>query len=163
MMKSWPDEVHRIVLDLNGVMNRPDLDAAFLARAGVRLDRALFPLLSRIGVVGPISVVELANLVGRDHSTVSRQVAKLVDLGLVTRFAAVGDQRARLLQPTETGSAMLLALARTRRQIFEQRLAGWSDDDKRKLVELLRRLHLAFDEFRMEVDASEPRATADEA
>jgi DNA-binding MarR family transcriptional regulator len=162
-MKSWPDEIHRIILDLNGLMNRPDLDAAFLARAGVKLDRALFPLLSRIGVVGPVSVVELANLIGRDHSTVSRQIAKLVDLGLVTRFAAAQGQRARLLQPTETGSAMLLEFARTRRQIFEQRLAGWSDEDKRRLIDLLRRVHLAFDEFRLEASGSETHAFADQA
>ena len=76
-MADWSDEIHAVLLQLNGYMNRPDLDQAFLARAGVQLDRALFPLLTRIGRAHPISVVELASLVGRDHSTVSRQVAKL--------------------------------------------------------------------------------------
>lgn len=144
-MKAWSDEVHRIVLDLNGLMNRPDVDAAFLARAGVKLDRALFPLLSRIGVVGPINVVELASLVGRNHSTVSRQVAKLVGLGLVAREAASGSQRTRMLQPTQAGRAMLLEFARTRRKLLGRQTADWGKKDRAKLLELLRRLYLALD------------------
>ena len=67
-MSNWPDDIHAVLLQLNGYMNRPDLDQAFLARAGVKLDRALFPLLTRIGLYHPISVVELASLVGRNHS-----------------------------------------------------------------------------------------------
>src|SRR5882724_4694330 len=98
-MKNWSDEIHAIFLRLSGYMNRPDVDSAFLARAGVQLDRALFPLLSRIGLSQPLSVVELADLVGRDHSTVSRQVAKLEELGLVERRQAKDDQRVRHLRP----------------------------------------------------------------
>src|ERR1700758_1797763 len=99
-MGDWSDEVHAVLLQIHGYMNRPDIDQAFLARAGVKLDRALFPLLTRIGLAHPISVVELASLVGRDHSVVSRQVAKLVGLGLVDRRPAKGDQRVRLLEPS---------------------------------------------------------------
>ena len=95
-------------------MNRPDIDQAFLAEAGVKLDRALFPLLSMIGLSHPISVVELANLVGRDHSTVSRQVAKLEALGLLQREAAKGDQRIRFLEPSESGHQMLAQFAAAR-------------------------------------------------
>src|SRR5260221_10617668 len=102
-MGDWSDEIHAVLLRLNGYMNRPDLDAAFLAQAGVKLDRALFPLLTRIGLFGPIGVVELANLIGRNHSTVSRQAAKLESLGLVERRVEDGDQRVRRLQPTDAG------------------------------------------------------------
>ena len=55
-MSDWPDEIHAVLLRLNGYMNRPDLDQTFLARAGVKLDRALFPLLTRIGHSHPIGV-----------------------------------------------------------------------------------------------------------
>src|ERR1700722_16216397 len=99
-MDDWSDELHAVLLQLNGYMNRPDLDQAFLARAGVKLDRALFPLLTRIGRSHPIGVVELANLVSRDHSVVSRQVAKLEALGLVERQDSKDDQRVRLLAPS---------------------------------------------------------------
>ena len=51
----------------------------------VSLDRALFPLLIAIKRKGPIGVVELAELVGRDYTAVSRQITKLDGLGLISR------------------------------------------------------------------------------
>ena len=66
-------------------MNRPQRDEALIREAGIPLDRALFPLLVGIERFGPIGVVELADRVGRDYTTVSRQVAKLESLGLAER------------------------------------------------------------------------------
>jgi len=138
-MSDWSDEIHAVLLRLNGYMNRPDLDQAFLARAGVKLDRALFPLLTRIGLSHPISVVELANLVGRDHSVVSRQVAKLEALGLVERQAAAADQRVRFLEPSASGRKMLDQFAAARRKFLGERLGGWTDDERSSLLDLLGR------------------------
>src|SRR3984957_16606734 len=138
-MSDWSDEIHAVLLRLNGYMNRPDLDQAFLARAGGKLDRALFPLLSRSGLSHPISVVELANLVGRDHSTVSRQVAKLEALGLVERRAAKTDQRVRFLEPSATGWKMLDLFAEARRTFVSNRLGDWTDEDRSTLLDLLGR------------------------
>jgi len=139
-MSDWSDDLHAVLLQLNGYMNRPDLDQAFLARAGVKLDRALFPLLTRIGLSHPISVVELASLVGRDHSVVSRQAAKLVDLGLVDRLASEGDQRVRRLEPSAAGRRMLDQFAVTRRRFLSERLGDWTDDERSMLLGLLVRL-----------------------
>jgi DNA-binding MarR family transcriptional regulator len=138
-MHEWSDEIHAVLLRLNSFMNRPDLDQLFLTRAGVKLDRALFPLLTRIGLAHPISVVELANLVGRDHSTVSRQVAKLEGLGLVERQAAEGDQRVRLLEPSATGRAMLDQFAAARRRFLNDRLGDWTDEERSNFLDHLRR------------------------
>lgn len=138
-MRDWSDELHAVFLELNGYMNRPDLDQAFLARAGVKLDRALFPLLTRIGLSHPIGVVELAGLVGRDHSTVSRQAAKLEALGLVERQAAKGDQRVRLLAPSAAGRKMLNQFSTARRKFLDERLAAWTEEERSTLLELLRR------------------------
>jgi DNA-binding MarR family transcriptional regulator len=139
-MSDWSDDIHAVLLQLHGYMNRPDLDQAFLVRAGVKLDRALFPLLSRIGLSHPIGVVDLANLVGRNHSTVSRQVAKLEALGLVRRQAAKGDQRVRLLEPSTTGAKMLNQFAMARRAFVTKRLANWTDEERSTLLDLLNRL-----------------------
>jgi DNA-binding MarR family transcriptional regulator len=139
-MSDWSDEIHDVLLRLNGYMNRPDLDQEFLARAGVKLDRALFPLLTRIGMAHPIGVVELANLVGRDHSVVSRQVAKLEALGLVDRQAVKGDQRGRLLRPSATAWAMLDQFATARRKFLTDCLDDWTDQERVTLLDLLRRL-----------------------
>jgi DNA-binding MarR family transcriptional regulator len=138
-MGNWSDELHTVLLQLNGYMNRPDVDQAFLQHAGVKLDRALFPLLTRIGLAHPIGVVELANLVGRDHSVVSRQVAKLEALGLVQRQAAKGDQRVRFLGPSARGQTMLDQFAVARRGLLTERLGDWTDDERSRLLDLLRR------------------------
>ena len=138
-MSDWSDELHAVLLRLNGYMNRPDVDQAFLARAGVKLDRALFPLLTRIGLAHPIGVVELAGLVGRDHSVVSRQVAKLEALGLVERQAAKGDQRVRFLRPSAKGQAMLDQFAVARRRLLTERLDDWTEEERSVLLDLLGR------------------------
>jgi DNA-binding MarR family transcriptional regulator len=74
--------------------------------AGISLDRALFPLLVVIERRGPIGVVDLADRVGRDYTTVSRQVAKLEGLGLVERQAAAADRRVSHASVTAKGKAM---------------------------------------------------------
>jgi DNA-binding MarR family transcriptional regulator len=120
-------------------MNRPDLETAFLARANVKLDRALYPLLVRIGNAEPISVVDLAGLVGRNHSTVGRQVDKQESLGLVERHAAAADQRVRLLRPSAAGRAMLATISNARRRFLEERVGDWTAAERNLLLDLLQR------------------------
>ena len=139
-MDDWSDIFHRAFLRLDGCLNRPDLDAAFLAQAGVKLDRALFPLLSRIGLFGPIGVVELANMIGRNHSTVSRQAAKLESLGLVERRVEDDDQRVRRLQPTSAGQGMLDDFRLARRRFMALNFTDWTEDERRTLAELTNRM-----------------------
>ncbi|HTX49412.1 MAG TPA: MarR family transcriptional regulator [Caulobacteraceae bacterium] len=153
-MSDWSDDIHAVLLQLNGFMNRPDLDQAFLARAGVKLDRALFPLLTRIGLHHPISVVELAGLVGRNHSTVSRQSAKLEALGLVQRQTAKDDQRVRRLEPSASGWKMLDQFAAARRKFVNKRLADWSDEERATLLDLLRRFSATIAAIETTADAS---------
>ncbi|ANP45687.1 MarR family winged helix-turn-helix transcriptional regulator [Candidatus Viadribacter manganicus] len=135
----WADELHLLLLRLSGLINRPDIDERLLADAGIELERALFPLLSRIGVFGPISVVELAAQAGRDHSTVSRQVERLEELGLVERRPSLSDRRVRLLAPTSKGHEILKRLAKVRRKKIKARLADFTDTERDQLIELLRR------------------------
>lgn len=139
-MTNWADELHTLLIELTGVMTRPDVDAQFLARTGVKLDRALFPLLSRIGIAGPIGAVELAGLVGRDHSTVSRQLARLEELGLVERSPSATDGRVRLLRPSPAGKRMLADFRRTRRKLMAEHFRDWSEVEKAELLRLLKKL-----------------------
>ena len=132
-------ELHRAVLDIVSVMNRPQRDEALIRAAGIPLDRALFPLLVGIERFGPIGVVDLADRVGRDYTTVSRQVAKLEDLGLVERQESNADRRVREAVVTRKGKAMtdLVDAARERigRGIFET----WEAHEMDELVRLMRK------------------------
>jgi DNA-binding MarR family transcriptional regulator len=127
------------LMDLSGVLNRPQPDAALIEAAGVDLDRALFPLLARIGRLGPIGIVELSELVGRDYSTVSRQVAKLDELGLVARCPSPQDKRVRAAIITEQGQVMVSALDAARQKLFAKLLAEWDPDEVATLAVLLRK------------------------
>lgn len=138
-MKSDFPQLHDALLDLVGFLNRPQPDRALIREAGIRLDRALFPLLVRIERKGPIGVVELADVVGRDHSTVSRQVGKLAALGLAARRSGGGDRRVHEVVVTAKGKAMTGALDAARERLAARTFGKWSQKDRRQLVRLLRR------------------------
>jgi DNA-binding MarR family transcriptional regulator len=90
---------------------------------------------------GPQRSSALAAVVCVDPSTVSRQIADLVDLGLVERRADPLDGRASLLAATEAGEARYQLLHERRDRAFAVMLADWSDDDVRALTGLLGRLN----------------------
>jgi DNA-binding MarR family transcriptional regulator len=133
-------QLHDAMMDLVGVINRPEPDARLIAEAGIPLDRALFPLLVRIERKGPIGVVELADLAGRDHSTVSRQVAKLESLGLVERRPGQTDKRVREAVVSAKGRAMTDALDEARQRLRGPILAKWTAQDRKDLIRLMRKL-----------------------
>jgi DNA-binding MarR family transcriptional regulator len=151
------------LMDLVGFLNSPQRDDFILREAGVALDRALFPLLVRLGAQGELGVVELADQVGRDHSTVSRQVAKLERQGLVVRQARDGDQRVRAARITSAGEAVVQAIARARQTQFDRLFRTWSDADREALGRLNRRLADAMLHAAAEQDRAPERKRAAEA
>lgn len=131
--------LHGALLDIVSAMNRPQQDEALIREAGIRLDRALFPLLVGIERFGPIGVVDLADRVGRDYTTVSRQVAKLESLGLVERRGGTADRRVREAIITAQGRAMTDRLDAARERIGRAVFATWDDRDLDELVRLMRK------------------------
>jgi len=132
-------QLHGALLEIVGVMNRPQNDERMVRAAGISLDRALFPLLVGIERFGPIGVVDLADRVGRDYTTVSRQVAKLESLGLVKRQENATDRRVKEAAITPRGKAMtdLVDAARERMglTIFET----WGAQEIGEFVRLMRK------------------------
>ena len=126
------------LMDLVGFLNSPRQDEVLLKAAGVHLDRALFPLLMRIGAFGPLSVAALADQVGRDASTVSRQVAKLEGWRLVERVDGA-DKRTRAAVITAKGRRTMEAVAAAREAALDTALAGWTAKDRDALARLSRR------------------------
>ena len=127
------------LVDLVALTNLPQRDETLIAEAGVSLDRALFPLLVGIQRFGPIGVVELAERAGRDYTTISRQVAKLAQLGLVERRPSPADARVKEALITEAGRRVTDALDAARHRLLGPVLAEWSDRDLLELTRLTRR------------------------
>jgi DNA-binding MarR family transcriptional regulator len=133
------DHLHRATLDVVGAMNGPQRDLAILGEAGVTLEQALFPLLVLIDRIGPVGTVALADRVGRDYTTVSRQLDRLVGLGLIDRRAGTADRRVREAVIAPAGKAMNDAIDAARERLMRDTFAEWSHQDIHNLSVLMRR------------------------
>jgi DNA-binding MarR family transcriptional regulator len=131
--------LHGALLSIVSAMNRPQRDEELIKQARIRLDRALFPLLVVIERVGPIGVVDLADRVGRDYTTVSRQTAKLETLGLIKRRESASDGRVREAVITAKGKAMTDLVDAAREKIGRAIFKTWDARDFNELVRLMRK------------------------
>jgi DNA-binding MarR family transcriptional regulator len=131
--------LHEALMDIVSVINRPQRDERMVREAGISLDRALFPLLVIIERRGPIGVVDLADRVGRDHTTVSRQVAKLESLALVARRESAADRRVRQVAVTDKGKAMTDQVDEARERLGQAIFASWDEQDVEELTRLMRK------------------------
>jgi len=131
-------DLHAAVLELVSIVNQPQRDEALIQEAGISLDRALFPLLIGIDRFGPIGVVELADRAGRDYTTISRQIAKLDELGLIERKGGDADRRVRLSTVTAKGKAMVDLIDAARESAGMAIFESWQPEDVETLVRLLR-------------------------
>ncbi len=105
------------------------------------LDGAAYGLLVLLDDAGPLRASDVVARLGLDKSTVSRQVASLVDLGLVDRVADPDDGRAQVLSTSEEGHRRLSRLRDARRARWEADLADWETSDVATLAVLLGRLN----------------------
>ena len=131
--------MHHSLMRIVSVMNRPQVDERMVREAGITLDRALFPVLVGIERLGPIGVVELADHLGRDYTTVSRQIAKLEHLGLISRQAGMDDRRVREAIVTSQGKAMTDAVDIARQRLGSGIFADWQEQDVEDFVRFLQR------------------------
>jgi DNA-binding MarR family transcriptional regulator len=117
------------------------ISARLAAELHPDLDGAAYGLLALLQDTGPLRASDLVARLGLDKSTVSRQLAKLVDLGLVERVADPDDGRAQVLSPSAEGSARLTRIREVRRSRWEADMADWPAEDVAALGQLLGRLN----------------------
>lgn len=129
--------LHLSMVSLVSVMNRPRNDERLIQEAGVKLDQALFRLLVVIERVGPIGVVELADRLGRDYTTISRQVAKLATMELITRQGNPQDRRIREATIAPKGKDMTDRLDAARERMGSAIFESWAPQEVSDLVRLM--------------------------
>lgn len=113
------------------------------------LERATFHLLVHLIKDGPRRSGALAEAVCSDPSTISRQVAQLVRLGLVERAADPGDGRASLLVATPEGRRVFEENRRLRNEKIAAVTADWTSEERRTLSRLLGRFVADFELHRL--------------
>ena len=90
---------------------------------------------------GPIAATEVGQILDTDKATISRQVAKLRELGLIEITPDECDKRVQLLSLSDEG---VVAIAELRGRIgadYRERFAGWSEADLEDLRALLHRFN----------------------
>lgn len=139
-------DLHRSLISIVSVMNRPRNDERLIAEAGVQLDQALFRLLVVIERVGPIGVVDLADRLGRDYTTISRQVAKLERMEMVMRHENSEDRRIREAVVSSKGKAITDQLDQARERLARGIFQDWTAEDITDLVRLMRKFAEALEQ-----------------
>ena len=119
--------------------NLPRVRERFTAVAGMDLDRASYAVLFRLEE-GPARLSDLAQRVGVDISTLSRQVHHLEAAGLVGRSVMEEDRRAALLSVTGEGRELVERIRQAKRAVITEMLAGWTQDEREELARVLNRL-----------------------
>ena len=122
------------------------------------MDRAAYLLLNRLDKEGPMGVKALAASMGIDSSTVTRQVAPLVDTGLVKRTSHPEDGRAVVLRLSPRGQSRLDEVRSSRRQFMAELTDDWTPEERQVFCTLLTRFNVA-----LSVSQTAPGVAATEA
>jgi DNA-binding MarR family transcriptional regulator len=109
------------------------------------VDRATYLLLVHLAKDGARRAGALAEAVHSDPSTVSRQVAQLVRLGLVERVADPADGRATLLVATGEGRRVFDENRQLRNRGIASLMHEWPVEDRETFARLLVRFTDAFE------------------
>lgn len=136
------DPIARIEAGLIALLRRandPRGNRRINQRAGVDIERSGSVMLARIEELEPVRLCELADLVGIDTSTASRQVGRLVDAGYVGRRNDPDDGRAMAHHLTPSGREIRQCLKRARREWFEEAVADFSSRERDQFADLLSR------------------------
>jgi DNA-binding MarR family transcriptional regulator len=134
------EQVHEAFTALMRWAQRGDVRRLLIGDAAVTLSINDITLLRAIDKHGPVRVSDLAAWQGVDKSTVTPQVHRLEDRGLVARQGDPHDRRAVRLSVTGLGRRTLQGMNEVGVHLFEQALDGWPRADQRALATLMLRL-----------------------
>jgi len=107
--------------------------------AGVDIERSGFTLLARLEQHRDARLAELATAADIDVSTASRQMARLLEQGLVSRRTDPSNHRAFRHRLTAQGAAALARLRRARRTWIADSVVDFATADQAQLADLLTR------------------------
>lgn len=124
---------------------------AVATRVHPDLDAAAYPLLVHIAMAPGVRSSELADHVGVGRATISRQVRRLEDLGLLSRRPDPEDSRGQQLELTAEGVRRLEEAQEARRAWLRDALSSWDEDEIADLANSLQRLNTTLDAARRRI------------
>ncbi|MEK3722663.1 MarR family winged helix-turn-helix transcriptional regulator [Paenibacillus sp. FSL H8-0034] len=141
------NDIFKALVDLFSIINRTDRDKKMIATAGVNLEAAAFRVFGGIAHLQQTSVGDLAVILGKNYSSISRQIDKLEAAGLVRTYPSSSDSRIRMSELTKHGEEINSIISLTRQRIMREALADWTIEEKNGLLNHLKRLFEALQKF----------------
>lgn len=125
------------------------------------MEPAAYGLLAVIRREGPIRLTDLAMNIGVGKPSVSRQIAFLESLGLVSKEADPLDGRAQAIRLTPKGEEKMHQVQDARRQVFRERLGEWPVEDLQELARYMAKLNATYerDGFPRDAAVADPDRT----
>ncbi|WP_298460632.1 MarR family winged helix-turn-helix transcriptional regulator [uncultured Cellulomonas sp.] len=119
---------------------RGDVRRDLLGPAGAELTLTDSWLLTAVHDRQPVRASDLATWQGVDRSTITTQVRRLEDRGLVARTPEPGDRRAFALTLTPRGAQVHRRITLAGATVLDRALAGWDPAAREALAAALGRL-----------------------
>jgi DNA-binding MarR family transcriptional regulator len=110
------------------------------AASGAGLRSYHYRLLAALGELGPVGQADLGRSTSLDRSDVVALLGELERLGLIERTVNPDNRRRNIVTITPAGSKQLQALDHVVDEIQERVLAPLSQNERRQLTKLLRKL-----------------------
>ena len=131
-----------LALELTSLLREmKDLHTRVVEESDLPCEVAATYVLGRLAMLGPVRLTQLAQELGLDPSSVSRQVSALERHGLVAKEKDPNDLRAQQLALTPRGEAAVTALRKARADALAELLPSWTTSDLDDLTALLGRLN----------------------
>ncbi|MFB2579610.1 MarR family winged helix-turn-helix transcriptional regulator [Herbiconiux sp. P15] len=96
-------------------------------------------LLEYIATSGPVRMSALAEWLSVDRSTITTEVRRLEEAGLVVRAPDESDRRAVLVSATPEGAEALRLHLEAAQAVYTTLVGKWSEHDRTELARLLER------------------------
>ncbi|WP_299809443.1 MarR family winged helix-turn-helix transcriptional regulator [uncultured Shewanella sp.] len=97
-----------------------------------------------LGLNGPMRMKELAQKIGITTGTLTVQVDKMVDAGLVIRTPHASDRRSILVELTDSGRVMFEEHDKLHVQLTQDLTAKFTDKERSQLLDFFERINREF-------------------
>lgn len=141
-MRVLDDDMHHLERELGIFLRRATASSSAMARmVHPELDPAAYELLALIAGTPDVRASDIAAYIGVGRGTMSRQLARLGELGLIARAPDPEDFRGQLLSLTDDGFEMLQTAQSGRRTFLGRALDEWDPEQIAALTLQLGRLN----------------------
>ncbi len=136
------DDLQQLERELGLFLRRATASSTAMARrVHPELESSAYELLALIERTPGVRASDLAAYIGVGRGTMSRQLARLARLGLITRTPDPDDFRGQLLALTPEGVSLLFEAQAARRDFLARALEDWSPAQIAQITAQLGRLN----------------------